>query len=70
MAGTENVTIEVKGMTCQHCVARVEKALKGVPGVHSVQVSLEDGSAAVEHSSDTTLDQLKQAIREAGYEAP
>ena len=41
------VTLPVEGMTCASCVGRVEKALRGVPGVVSASVNLATNSARV-----------------------
>ncbi|HEB97706.1 MAG TPA: heavy metal-binding protein [Sedimenticola thiotaurini] len=65
MAST--IQLDISGMTCNHCVARTQKALEGVSGVESVQVSLEPGGAVVQGSADA--DALIAAVREAGYEA-
>lgn len=58
--------ISIEGMMCQHCVSHVEKALKGVPGVESVSVSLENNNATVTGSADN--DALTAAVTDAGYE--
>ncbi len=62
----ERYRLAVTGMSCGHCVAAVEKAVTAVPGVESVEVSLESNSAEVvgglPHAAIA-------AIREAGYEA-
>ena len=44
----ETVNLNVEGMHCPKCVARVTEALEGVEGVTNVQVSLEDNAATVE----------------------
>lgn len=59
------IQLKVEGMSCQHCKASVEKALKEVPGVSDVDVSLEDGFAVVRGSSG--VEQLLKALEEAGY---
>ena len=64
---TATVELEISGMTCNHCVARATKALEAVPGVESVQVSLEPGGAVVQGSAG--VDALVAAVKEAGYEA-
>ncbi len=64
---TATVELEISGMTCNHCVARATKALESVPGVESVQVSLEPGGAVVQGSAE--VDALVAAVKEAGYEA-
>ncbi len=61
--------IPVKGMTCASCVARVERAIRGLPGVVSAAVNLTAEKAFVEYLPDTvSLARIRQAIREAGYE--
>jgi len=47
--GKQQVTIPVKGMTCASCVARVERALKKVPGVSEATVNLASERVAVVH---------------------
>ncbi len=58
--------INIEGMMCGHCVAHVEKALKAVDGVESVNVSLENKCAEVTGSADNEA--LKKAVIDAGYE--
>ena len=65
-----NVKLRVTGMTCGHCQAKVERALKGVSGVYSAVVDLPDGEAEVDFDDDSvTIDQLVAAIGRAGYGA-
>lgn len=64
----ETVKLDVKGMHCEKCVARVTEALEGAEGVTSATVSLEDESAVVEGHGIAT-DQLVAAVQEAGFEA-
>lgn len=58
--------ISIEGMMCQHCVAHVNKALTGVPGVESVEVSLENKNATVTGSAEDSA--LTAAVVDAGYE--
>ena len=58
--------INIEGMMCGHCVAHIEKALKAVNGVESVNVSLENKCAEVTGNIDNEL--LKKAVVDAGYE--
>ena len=59
--------ILISGMTCGHCVKRVENALLEIDGVHSVVVSLDDKKATIE-ADDKIEDQLlKDAIEDVGY---
>ena len=61
--------IGIGGMTCASCVARVERALKKVPGVDAAAVNLATESAHITVCSlDTSEGVLRRAIRDAGYE--
>jgi copper chaperone len=67
----QEATIRVEGMTCNGCVASVTRVLKALPGVGSVDVSLEQREARVQFDpSRTDLDNLKKTIEAAGYHAP
>lgn len=60
-------TYEIKGMTCNHCVMAVTKALGKVPGVSRVQgVDLASGRAVVEGTPDEQA--VLAAIKDEGYE--
>jgi copper ion binding protein len=61
-------TLKIDGMSCDHCVKHVTGALKGLKGVKSAKVSLKDNSAVVEHRDEVSLEVLKAAVVEAGYE--
>ena len=62
--------IKVSGMTCDHCKAAVEHALRKVPGTYKIDVNRPAGTAAVEwDDGKATRDQLIAAIVDAGYEA-
>jgi len=68
-ADLETLTIGVGGMTCASCVARVEKALKKVPGVSDANVNLASEKATVAFDPDTVeVASLLGAIEAAGYE--
>lgn len=60
--------IKVEGMMCNHCTAHVQKALEGVAGVASVEMSLENKTATVELEGEIEDETLKAAVVEAGYE--
>ena len=63
------VTIKVKGMMCMHCVNHVKEALEKVDGVVKAEVSLDKEEAVVTLNKEVDEEVLKQAIRDAGYEA-
>ena len=61
-------TLKIQGMTCNHCVMRVAKALKAVPGVQDAQVDLQKGEAVVSYDeTKVTMEKLSFAVVEAGY---
>jgi heavy metal translocating P-type ATPase len=64
---TRPVDLIIEGMTCASCVARVERALKIVPGVTAANVNLATERATVTGTAD--LASLIGAIADAGYEA-
>ncbi|MDQ0191342.1 heavy-metal-associated domain-containing protein [Alicyclobacillus cycloheptanicus] len=62
-------TIPVKGMTCDGCVNAVTKALKGVQGVQEANVDLAGQKATVTFDdTKTSVEALKEAVEEAGYD--
>ena len=63
------IKLPIEGMTCASCVARVEKALKRVPGVGSAEVNLATETATVSLAEGASPDSLIAAVRDAGYEA-
>lgn len=64
----DSVTLDIRGMTCASCVARVEKALKKVPGVLDASVNLATEKARIT-SLAVPLPALIAAVQKAGYEA-
>jgi len=60
-------TLKVSGMTCNHCVMAVSKALAKVSGVESADVSLEKAQAVVKGSASAQA--LIAAVKQEGYEA-
>ncbi len=61
-------TLKIQGMTCNHCVMRVQKALKGVAGVQDAQVDLQKAEAAVTFDeSKVDTGKLSTAVVDAGY---
>lgn len=58
-------TLDIAGMTCQHCVQAVFTALTPVEGIRSAEVSI--GRVVVEHDGRATEDALRDAIAVAGY---
>ena len=61
-------TIKIKGMSCNHCVMAVTKALSAVDGVANVKVSLEAGEATFEEKKPVDMAVVKEKIKKAGFE--
>ena len=64
---TMTKTMNIEGMMCGHCEARVKKALEALAGVESAEVSHEKGTAVVSMSADVADDTLKEAIEAQDY---
>lgn len=61
------ITLDIAGMTCGHCVRAATKALEGVPGVTKADVTLTPGAAVIRGDADPEA--LIKAVREEGYAA-
>lgn len=57
--------IKIDGMHCEHCAAKVEKALASLDGVKKVKVKLEKGLAKLD--GDVSDDAIRTAVSEAGF---
>ncbi|HEX8011554.1 MAG TPA: heavy metal translocating P-type ATPase, partial [Casimicrobiaceae bacterium] len=67
----QTLEIAIRGMTCASCVARVERAVRKLPGVVDVHVNLASESAQVRYLAESTgLAEFRRAIQDAGYEVP
>ena len=60
-------TIKVKGMSCNHCVMAVTRALSTVEGVADVKVNLEAGEASFEERKPVDMAVVREKIEKAGY---
>jgi copper chaperone len=65
----EKTNLHVEGMSCQHCVNSVTKAVGALKGVADVVVDLQNKKVAVAYDSQlVTLQNIKEAIEDQGYE--
>lgn len=63
-------TLAITGMTCNGCVKHVDGALRALPGVTAVEVSLAANEAMVVHDPlQSPADRLIAAVADAGYQA-
>jgi len=66
----EEVTIPVRGMACASCAMKVEAAVKALGGVKSVRVDATKGEAKLLIDPEvTSLDEVRAAIKDCGYDA-
>jgi copper chaperone len=64
----QHLTLHIEGMSCGHCVARVEKTLSKLDGVHVGRVDV--GSAEIDYDpARTPFERIRQAIDDTGYTA-
>lgn len=67
----QKVTLDVLGMTCAACSARVEKALSKIDGVINASVNLLQQKASVEYESEkVNIEDLVKTIEKTGYQVP
>ena len=59
--------MKIEGMSCEHCVARVARALNAVDGV-TATVDLETNSATLTLAGEVPDELLAEAVEDAGYE--
>ena len=62
----QETIIKIEGMSCGHCKAAVEKALKAVAGVETAVVDLEKKQAVV--TGNAAMEAMREAVEDAGYE--
>ena len=65
----EKTVVKVEGMSCEHCVQSVTKAVTALPGVGGVAVDLKTGTVTVEHDPGITdVIKIKAEIEDQGYD--
>ena len=60
--------IKIRGMSCQHCVKAVTKALGGIDGIRDVQVDLEKGEASFTEERPVDRALIRERITKAGFD--
>lgn len=64
-----SITLNVQGMSCEHCKKAVTNALKELEGVKNVDVHLQEGTVDVDYDeTKVTVEKMKEAIEEQGYD--
>ncbi len=63
----KTVTVQISGMSCQSCVRKIDKALKEIPSVNKVTISLEKKLATIVLSRQENIEHLVNVITKLGY---
>jgi copper chaperone len=67
--GMEKTTLNVEGMSCEHCVNAITKAVGALEGVAGVAVDLAAKTVTVEHNPATAgIEKIKAEIEDQGYD--
>ena len=61
-------TLQIDGMMCGHCEARVKKCLEALPEVNEAAVSHEEGTAVVKLNAEVADELLKKVVEDQDYE--
>ncbi|PHA02273.1 copper-binding protein [Bacillus pseudomycoides] len=63
------ITLNVQGMTCNHCKMAVTNALTELAGVQHVEVNLQEGTVNVDYDeAKVDVEKMKEAIEDQGYD--
>src|SRR4029079_6875540 len=65
----EQVRLDITGMTCASCSARIERKLGRVAGVQSATVNLATEKALVSFAAPVTVEQIVAEVQKTGYGA-
>jgi copper chaperone len=60
-------TIKVEGMTCNHCVMAVTRALEEIDGIKNVKVDLKKGRATFDEVHPIDMKTIREKVEDAGY---
>lgn len=65
----KQITLQVQGMSCGHCVNSIESSVSSLNGVKSVKVHLDNSAVELEFEANiVSLEEIKSEIEEQGYE--
>ncbi|SBV97860.1 Copper chaperone CopZ [uncultured Eubacteriales bacterium] len=65
----EQTILKVDGMSCEHCVKAITKAVGALPGIENVSVDLNGKTVTVTYDpTQSPLDTIKAEIDDQGYE--
>ncbi|MCK2007618.1 MULTISPECIES: copper chaperone CopZ [Bacillaceae] len=65
----EKMTLNVKGMSCGHCINSIEGNVGELSGVTTVKVNLDSGTVSVVFNpNEVSIDKIKETIDDQGYD--
>ncbi|MGE6489771.1 copper chaperone CopZ [Paenisporosarcina sp. NPDC076898] len=64
---SNQVTLQVLGMSCGHCVKTIENSLGALNGVEKVNVQLDAGTVDVDFNNEVDVQQISDTIEDQGY---
>lgn len=60
--------LHIEGMNCNHCVEKIKKFVNEVKGVENINISLENKTLKVSFNPPCTLEKIKEAVLDSGFE--
>ncbi|MTI95042.1 MAG: heavy-metal-associated domain-containing protein [Firmicutes bacterium] len=63
----KEITLNIEGMSCNHCKQALETAIGQLDGVESVEIDLTANTAQIRIDDDSRIEEIKQTVTEAGY---
>lgn len=60
--------VRIEGMSCDHCLRRVQNALGGLAGVSEVSVNLKEGTATFMTKDSVQDTNIRETIEDSGYD--
>ena len=65
----QKITLNVEGMTCNHCSGMVKKTLEEIAGISNVSVDRDANKASFDADTSDLIDTAVKAVTETGYKA-
>jgi Cu+-exporting ATPase len=66
---SQNITLNVDGMSCGHCTGMVQRILEEIDGISNVSVDLDKNKASFTANDSDLIDKAIKEVTDAGYKA-
>lgn len=60
--------LHIEGMSCNHCVEKIKKFVGEIEGIDKINISLENKTLEVSFNPPCTLEKIKEAVLDSGFE--